>query len=323
MVPDCRGTATPPRDRVIGTDGTVRTARSALIRRPTAEHRRRALTLPRSGLAVMPARSPPRQDGAAIGRGRCERSTIARLAPWLTARWSRGHPRPRSACDDGAARRSLRPVRRARWAIQRSTSPAPQREPAMATCDANWLADPPARTGPVTVHRSSLDREQFYCCALRPSAPRALCDSRAERYGLISVDRWVPPSGPDRRHRCPDGVQPVGPFGRRSEHRPRAGDRDRGGRTGADPSLLVVEVTETALLGRHRVGARVRRAVGSWLPAGAGRFRHRLQQPQLSQASASRLPENRHRVRPRADLERDRRPRRARDRRPSPGSSTT
>ena len=67
------------------------------------------------------------------------------------------------------------------------------------------------------------------------------------------------------------------------------------------PGMLVFEITETAIVEDAQAALQVRRApADSRLQAGAGRFRHRLWQPDLSQADSRRFPEDRYRVRPRS-----------------------
>ena len=89
-------------------------------------------------------------------------------------------------------------------------------------------------------------------------------------------------------------------------------------RTGADPSLIVVELTETALL-EDGPGRRAPHQgdPSSGEPSRHRRFRHRVRRLHLPQAAALRLPEDRCRVRPRPARQRREPARRAGRRQPA------
>jgi hypothetical protein len=91
-------------------------------------------------------------------------------------------------------------------------------------------------------------------------------------------------------------------------------------RTGADPSRLVFEITETALIEKTEVAGRPGRdAARAGLPLRARRLRHRLRRLPLPQGATDGLPQDRPRVRPRRDEQRGRPARDPRDRRARQG----
>ena len=136
--------------------------------------------------------------------------------------------------------------------------------------DAVWLGAHPRRAGrgPAAALRPA-DRRPDHrrrpcstscCCACATEDGSVIAPGEflpvAERYGLISeIDRWVIRQAVrdrGRGHSRRSSTSSARSVGDPADH-PRA-RRQRSRETGVDPSLLVVEVTETALLGRtgHR-----------------------------------------------------------------------
>ena len=122
----------------------------------------------------------------------------------------------------------------------------------------------------------------------------------AEKYGLIGeIDRWV----------IAEAIR-LAATGQRVEANLSA---DSIGRldmlaliereirdSGADPSNVVFEITETALMENIEVGEAFTRGLSrARLPGGPRRFRNRLRQLHLPEEAADRLSEDRHRLRAR------------------------
>ena len=141
----------------------------------------------------------------------------------------------------------------------------------------------------------------------------------AEEYGLITeIDRWVIDRGAEL---AAAGQAVQINVSARTISDPSLADyiAHTIGRTDADPTRLVFEITETTLVSDEAAAqAFVERLHDPRVPGRAGRFRHRVRRVHLSQTASDRLSQDRYRVRPRSPRERGQPPCRAGDRQSRP-----
>ena len=138
----------------------------------------------------------------------------------------------------------------------------------------------------------------------------------AEKYGAIrDIDRWVIAQAADIAARGIDveiniSAASIGDPGLIADIEQELA------RTGADPSRLVFEITETALIAETEVAVTLaERLRAARLPLRPRRLRQRLRRLPLPQAPADGLPQDRSRVHPGRAHERRRPARDPRDRR--------